>query len=235
MIHFYDHIFVAIIALLFPLYSWFDIRKSERHLAKPGAAPINTVLEYKRSIAWLTGLGLICLVNWVYQTRGFPVLGLSEGSSLLRWAGGLALALAGLVATHFQGSQLSNNEKMRFELKQQLKRFDFMLPRTREQLRWFGWVSLAAGVWEELVYRGFLIWYLQHWMGPIPALLVSSLVFGLAHSYQGPANILRTGLVGLWLGGVYLLSGALWPAMLAHFVFDVINGRMIQGVLSEGE
>ncbi len=233
MTHLYDHLFIAIITLFFPLYSWFETRKTERLQATPGAEPYNTIKDYKQSIVWLTGLGLVCLLNWVFQGRGAAELGLNLGSPDLLWVAGIVLALLGLGLTQMQSIQLRRNPEARAELMSQLDGFDFLLPRTVLELRWFNGLSLAAGIWEELLYRGFLIWYLQHWIGPVPALLVSSLAFGLAHSYQGAANIPRTAVIGLWLGGVFLLTGSLWPAMVAHFVFDMINGRLIHMALSE--
>jgi membrane protease YdiL (CAAX protease family) len=108
----------------------------------------------------------------------------------------------------------------------------FLLPKTPRELNWFYGVSFAAGVCEEILYRGFLIWYFANWIGSVPALFVSSLAFGIAHSYQGAANIPRTALIGLWMGIIYLVSNSLWLPMLAHFVYDVIGGRLIYSVAS---
>ena len=50
MIHLLDHFLVAVIAVLFPLHSWREVRKAERQLTKPGAASFDTVRDYQRTI-----------------------------------------------------------------------------------------------------------------------------------------------------------------------------------------
>ncbi len=95
-------------------------------------------------------------------------------------------------------------------------------------------MSVTAGCCEELLYRGFLIWYLNHWCPPVISLLLSCTAFGLAHYYQGLSGILKTGIVGLLMGFVYLLTETLlWPA-LAHVLIDLGAG-WASGALLRGE
>lgn len=231
MTHLLDHLFVAIIVALFPLYSWVETRKTERQVAESGAGSIDTVKEYRQTIAWLIFLAVLCLANWGFQGRDAVTLGLGTGATPMRWAAGAVLALVGLGLAWVQARQVRRDPDAQEAIRKQLGRFTFLLPHTSRELRWFNGVSLTAGLCEEILYRGFLIWYLQNWMGVIPALLVSSVAFGLAHAYQGIDNIPRTAFIGLWLGGIFLLTGSLWLAMVAHFVFDVISGRIIYAAL----
>ncbi len=79
-----------------------------------------------------------------------------------------------------------------------------------------------ASAGEEIVYRGFLMG--QFWAftgdGWIAAVL-SSVVFGLMHGYQGPWGILRTGLIGMIFAAGVILTGSLVPSILAHFLANV--------------
>lgn len=82
-----------------------------------------------------------------------------------------------------------------------------------------------AGFGEEWVFRGYPLTRLAalgpcaQWVG----LLASSVLFGWAHDYQGPAGMLLTGAVGFALGAVYLRSGRnLWLNIIAHGVTDTI-------------
>jgi membrane protease YdiL (CAAX protease family) len=234
MIHIFDHLLVAIIVVLFPLYSWREVRKAEREQARPDAAPFDTVRDYQRTIAALVVLAALCLANWFFQGRNANTLGLGEGATELRWVAGAVLALVGLGLTWQQARQVKRDPDARAALRKQLDRFTFMMPHTLRELRWFNGVALTAGLCEEILYRGFLIWYLQNWLGAVPALIASSVAFGLAHSYQGAANIPRAAFIGLWLGGIFLLTGSLWPAMVTHFVYDVLGGRLIYISLRNG-
>jgi membrane protease YdiL (CAAX protease family) len=108
-----------------------------------------------------------------------------------------------------------------------------MLPVSGREFRWFAGLSVTAGVCEEALYRGFLIWYL----GAYAALFVSaphvfavaaagsSLVFGLGHSYQGVRNALVTALTGGFLAAVVWISGSLYAAMLIHALMDLQAGH----------
>ena len=67
---------------------------------------------------------------------------------------------------------------------------------------------------EELIFRGVLYTWLRRW-GVALAVVVSSLIFGLAHFSIGillPATIL----VGVVAALVYERSGSLWPAVAVH-------------------
>lgn len=106
-------------------------------------------------------------------------------------------------------------------------RFERIMPRSPQDLRWFSAVSVTAGICEELLYRAYLLWYLGHWMGAVPAVVVAALVFGVGHFYQGPPGMLRTGIVGAAFAGIYRLSGSIFPGMLAHALLDLYSGRMV--------
>jgi membrane protease YdiL (CAAX protease family) len=85
-------------------------------------------------------------------------------------------------------------------------------------------LSLTAGVWEELLYRGFLVGFLEPRAGLLAAVVLSSAIFGLGHVYQGRRGILNTGLVGLVFAGLYALTRSLWWLMLAHALVDMAGG-----------
>lgn len=86
---------------------------------------------------------------------------------------------------------------------------------------------LFGGVAEELIFRGFTIGWGARLFGKAwaPALAVlSAVLFGLAHLYQGPAGMVSTGLVGLFFGIVYLSAGRrLIPCMLAHMTVNILG------------
>lgn len=94
----------------------------------------------------------------------------------------------------------------------------------RELLAW-ALVSLTAGICEELLFRGWMLNFLGRATGSVwIGLALSSLLFGLAHTYQGAKGILATGLVGLVLGLVYIAVGSLVPGQILHALVDLVNG-----------
>lgn len=61
-------------------------------------------------------------------------------------------------------------------------------------------------------------------MGVLPGALISVLIFGLAHAYQGKEGIVKTSAMGLILAGIYLLSGSIIGPVLLHTVTDASGG-----------
>jgi uncharacterized protein len=103
----------------------------------------------------------------------------------------------------------------------------------RQLLFWLGASWTVAAFVEEMVYRGWLtarVAELARYSkrGWIVAVVVTSLLFGLAHLYQGISGVIATGLTGLIFGAAYLASGRnLWCAILAHGFTDTIGFMMI--------
>jgi membrane protease YdiL (CAAX protease family) len=103
-----------------------------------------------------------------------------------------------------------------------------LLPETPREKVVFVFLSISAGVGEELAYRGFLIPALTLVLGwSWGAAILSSLVFGLLHGYQGWLGVIRTALLGFVLASSFILSGVLWPAIVAHAILDVLAGIVL--------
>lgn len=90
-------------------------------------------------------------------------------------------------------------------------------------MRWwaFGLISLAAGVGEELLFRGVVQHGLTGLTGPVAGLAATALLFGLAHAIT-PAYFVLTTIAGLYLGALYLATGNLLLPILVHFLYDWI-------------
>jgi len=104
------------------------------------------------------------------------------------------------------------------------KRLAFILPVTQEERAWFAFVSVTAGICEEILYRGFLIRYLSNgpWhAGLWIALAIASISFGLAHGYQGLSGIIGTAVLGAAMAMLFLASGSLWLPMALHAIIDL--------------
>jgi uncharacterized protein len=98
-----------------------------------------------------------------------------------------------------------------------------LIPDSHRERSWWGAVSLGAGVSEELLYRGFLLYYVSVFLPQINSLervLLISLVFGLAHIYQGWQGSVAAGIMGLILAGLYLMTGSLILPIVIHAATD---------------
>jgi membrane protease YdiL (CAAX protease family) len=179
--------------------------------------PIERIQAYWSSIATLWLLGT---ASWFVGTRdgGAAAVGLVAmplGSGLL-WSVGLAVGGL-LIILLFRGLALW----LGVEESPVLRR---LLPRSAEERRVFGVLSVAAGLGEEIAYRGFALSMLTPMLGVTGAAVVTSFVFGVLHGYQGLLGIVRTGVMGGMLAWGFLASGSLWPPIASHTLIDLAAG-----------
>lgn len=86
-------------------------------------------------------------------------------------------------------------------------------------------VSFTAGFCEEVAFRGYLMTRIrlligaQTWVLPT---LISSVLFGLCHAYQGLPGMILIGVYGVMFSLLYIRTGTLWPCVIAHFFQDVM-------------
>ena len=90
-----------------------------------------------------------------------------------------------------------------------------------------GW---AEELWRVATMRG-LIEIAPRKMPPFAknavAVLVSALVFGIGHLYQGVIGVCVTAFIGVALGAITLYHRSIWPAVIAHGCFDAASFLMV--------
>ncbi|NNG15202.1 MAG: CPBP family intramembrane metalloprotease [Gemmatimonadales bacterium] len=82
-------------------------------------------------------------------------------------------------------------------------------------------LSLVAGIGEESLFRGVLQSALAGPLGPWPALLLVSALFGLVHFVTATYAVLA-GLIGLYLGWLFLRTGNLLVPIVVHAIYDFV-------------
>jgi len=181
---------------------------------------IERLAAYWSSIATLWILGTI---SWLVGTRteGRTAIGVTFLGSepFIAWTLGLTVAGLGIILAFRQiaiALRLRESPLLRA-----------LLPRTAKERSVFAILSVAAGVGEEVAYRGYAIPVLIPVVGLAGALLLTSAVFGVLHAYQGALGILRTTAMGAALAGGFLLSGSLLPAIIAHTLIDLLAGVVL--------
>jgi membrane protease YdiL (CAAX protease family) len=224
-----DHLLFVVLAVLFP------IRASTFGYRRLTTAPLERVTDVRHSlyrqailIQWALAASVVLL--WILTRRSWKVLGLAPRG----WIGpviGLALVIVIAFALAQVRARARRDPEILERYRDKLRHLERMLPHTPGELRAFHVVSWTAGICEELLYRGYLLWYLGHWMG-MPAVAVSSLLFGIGHSYQGWRGIVTTTLVGVVMALIYLGAGSLWPAMALHALIDIHSGSIAYSALT---
>ena len=83
--------------------------------------------------------------------------------------------------------------------------------------------AFANGWAEEVIVVAFLLTRLRQLrVNPVPALLVSSLLRGAYHLYQGFGAGLGNIVMGLVFAYVWQRTGRLWPLIIAHGIIDTV-------------
>jgi len=111
-----------------------------------------------------------------------------------------------------------------------------ILPRSAEEKRMWVHVALTAGICEEILFRGFLIFYAQSVLGLeiVGAVAFSSAIFAICHYYQGTSNMLRVGIVGAILGTIMVFTHSLVFCIALHAMLDLGALRMGDIVAPDG-
>jgi membrane protease YdiL (CAAX protease family) len=116
------------------------------------------------------------------------------------------------------------NRPRKFSSAAALESLSYFLPATWAERRWWVLVSVSAGVCEETLFRGFMLHYLHVFPWTLNltlALLISSVVFGLNHLYQGAVGVAGTAITGFLMGLLFLLTGNLLLPIILHAVIDL--------------
>jgi membrane protease YdiL (CAAX protease family) len=225
-----DHVVVAVLVIALLHGAWEYRRLVRRVRARVANA---RATEYRRTMLLQWALAVALVTLWWAGDRPAVDLGLAVPGGMQLVVGAIITAL-GLALLHAQWRAVVVMDEQGLEvLRAQMESVADFLPRTEGEAALFRRLSVTAGVCEEIVYRGYLIWYLSAFVGQWPAALLAALIFGAVHLYQGPAGVVRTGATGLAMAVLYVgTASLLWP-MILHTAVDLQGGAMARHALEQ--
>lgn len=170
-------------------------------------------------------LALVLLFNIPLEAVGFRFAPMAGDERAWQFFF-LSCVLMSLAVVFVLLVKTSSTLKLRLRTYYQMEIEKKLLPHTREEERAWSAVSFTAGVTEEFIFRGVLIYTLSLYSdaSPVTLAIVAGLLFGLAHAYQGLVGMVMTGIVGVGFGVLYVAMGVLWPIMVLHVLLDLIAG-----------
>jgi membrane protease YdiL (CAAX protease family) len=226
---------VVLLSLFSPLDFWDVLGISAFYVLLPALAlaqlpllphqPIDRRQIYFGSFVTIIGVGVVGFALLLRGRGEMPLLPtIPGGTGVIAWTAGLTAAGLAVIGLSLLMDRGAADERTKFLLR--------LLPRTGPERGMFALLSVAAGVGEEIAYRGYALWALQLLgVSSLSAAVLSSIAFGLLHVYQGPIGIIRTTLVGFVFAGGVLLSGGLIAAMSAHALVDLVAGLLLGPLL----
>jgi membrane protease YdiL (CAAX protease family) len=181
----------------------------------------------------VTQLVLILLVWFGIHLRGVKMRDLIGG----RWdtvesflldvglaAGFLVVSLLLLTVVRMAVGTLDfhNLEKQKDDT---LRMLGPIAPHTYLEAGMFVLLSIFAGLFEEIIFRG----YLQRQFraltqNAVVGIVASAIIFGLAHGYQGPRMMVVIAVFGSFFGILAHFRKSLRPGMMAHAFQDSLSG-----------
>ena len=108
------------------------------------------------------------------------------------------------------------------------KVLDFLAPQTLRQGILFGLLCITAGFCEEFIFRGyFQRQFAAAARNAYAGIVLSAIVFGLGHGYEGAKRMLLIAVYGLMFGILAHFRKSLRPGMMAHTWHDGFTGAML--------
>ena len=176
---------------------------------------------------------------------GWWVLPLGAGYSLVLRFGLGAVAVA--VMTVLAASQVTTPEKLQEYVKVNRPDFEKMVsvPALRRDPAYY-WLTLTfvsfvvAGLREEMWRSGTIAAMRALWprafgsrAGQCAAMIVIAFAFGAMHLRMGVIAAVGAGLLGVMLGFIIVLHRSIWPAVIAHGLFDATTFALLPWWIEE--
>jgi membrane protease YdiL (CAAX protease family) len=213
-------IILFVLAVIVP---WRGSIRLQQLLSKPRLEPRQRISLYLSTIIfqWIAA----SVAAWRSWAHGYSAAELGLGAG----RGELIVLLATIIGTVVLATLHWLNFRRMSRLLDRIPRVRAMaeriLPQSPSELVPFVALALTAGICEEFLYRGFAMAAFVRAGFPIWAsVVVSSILFGAAHLYQGRGGAIGTGILGLLFGAFRSLTGSLVPVSMWHAAIDVVAG-----------
>jgi membrane protease YdiL (CAAX protease family) len=213
----------VILFVLAVVVPWRGSIRLRQLLSKPRLESRQRISLYLSTIAfqWIAA-GVAAWRSWAH---GYSASELGMGTG----RGALVVVISTITGTAILATLHWLNFRRMSGLLERVPRIRAMaeriLPQSRVELIPFLGLALTAGICEEFLYRGFAMAAFGRTGFPIWAsVVVSSILFGVAHLYQGRGGAIGTGLLGLLFGTFRSILGSLVPVAAWHAAVDVVAG-----------
>ncbi|MCX7747459.1 MAG: CPBP family intramembrane metalloprotease [Clostridia bacterium] len=240
-------VFLVYFLTYWPIYGYFEFR----YFVKGLSTGLTTKLKYYYTTIlelWAPVIVILLLVAFgmlSFDNLGIRLPDINYSQFHKGFVYSIILMAGLLVATIlYQVIAIKFSSKYREKYYEKLSKMDLpdsfkcMFPTTRKEKHAWTLVSLSAGITEEILYRGFLIYLLGSFFPGLPLILIiviSSFIFGLGHTYQGVSGVLRTSAMGLFFSILYICIGSILPGIIVHILIDFAANNMDHGSYVNGE
>jgi uncharacterized protein len=223
---FADHIYALLFGLIIPFVSGYRSAAAFQDIAFDSS----TKKRLYRANSLSIGFSAMLIVGiWLIYQRPLSALGFNLPRSVSNWA----LALTGLFLVLYIADIISSlyPSSSRTETIEHWENNTPFLPTKPGELPMYFVMCVSAGLFEEIIYRGFFITYAEKlfasynypgmWAVTLPAM-----VFSIAHIYQGHKAVFKILLLSFLFGLIYYLTRSLLIVVILHFLVDWVGGLL---------
>lgn len=221
----YDHVLAVIICILAPLLAFSSRRVVSEEIRLSSDDKIRL---YHNNGLLLIVFGMVVATVWRIPGRPLSGLGID-----LATPHKYVLLLIGIIFIFyfldifFQYGSRRRREKT---MERRTSAMSFV-PTDKRELLHFIFLALAAGIGEEIIFRGYLINYLLHWTGNewngvIIAGVFSSFLFAFLHGYQGRLSMIKIFFLALLFSALFIVTHSLLIVIIIHTVIDTLSGLL---------
>jgi uncharacterized protein len=191
-------------------------------LAKPSVDAKQRLSLYASTMAFQwTAAAIAAWRAWAHQFSK-EQLGLIVNNG--RQIAVAAVAGAAIIAT-LQWFNLRRMARLTAKLADMRALAERILPQSPRERALFSALAVTAGVCEEFLYRGFAMACLARAGLPVWAVvLLPSILFALAHLYQGRGGLAGTMILGVLFGAARVAYHSLAPVIAWHIAVDLVAG-----------
>lgn len=220
-----DHILSFIFGIAIPFYSAYKRPKdlSGMHFESRQKKQI-----YISNSLSLFIMALVVIAVWLLFKRPLAELGFKQIKTLNSWWWLTIIFILLYVGDTWIAVHSKENLEKTFIDRETKTPF---MPTKRKELPLYFLMCFSAGVFEEIIFRGFLVTYMMYLLadivsGEMWAVFLPALVFSVAHYYQGSKAVLKILILSVLFGYIFILSDSLLVVMLLHFLVDAIGGLL---------
>lgn len=227
-----DLFIAGLIAIAYPIWDYFGARPRMLRMTASGR-PNARVSVYREVLATLWIITAVIAAVWIHAARPWRLIGVVPPAG---WRLVLTAALLAAVWMLLR-AQLRAIRRLdparRDRIRARSAAVSLLIPHNRVERAWLVSVGVTAGLCEELIYRGFLLWAFRPWLGLWGAALASTVSFGFAHAYQGRRGAIRAGTLGAVFAVLAIAMGSVVPVMLLHALLDLFSGEASYAIFAE--
>ncbi len=225
-----DYLLAAVLILVLPI-------RSLRQSLRPNPSDLTLMQKYLKTTLYISALLILLAYIWISRSLPLAELGLDIPLSAGGLTGMMILGVLVVLAILSQLIWLLKVKKDNSPHPDKKPDMSVSLPGTRSELVAFMLVSVLLGCGWELLYRGFVLWFLAPQTGIIAAVIIAALAYGIGHGFKTRGQFIGSIISAFLFTIAFALSGSLWWLMIIHTALPVVMGvtyyRSVQGKIDQ--